>query len=92
MINKEQIEDATRAYLYSYDLALEEVKNPDLAVQVAMSVVMAVLMVNKPQQKQYNPFQLILESIAAKARQEAAEEETEKEGESDHDRQEDAGH
>lgn len=91
MISKDQIEDATRAYLYSYDLAFKEVRNPDLATQAAMSVVMAVLMVNKPQQKQVNPFQIIFESIAAQAQQRAAEEEIEKEGESDHDRPEDAG-
>lgn len=92
MISKDQIEDATRAYLYSYNLALKEAKNPNFAVQVATGVVMAVLLVNKPQPQQINPLQLILESMAEQARQEAAEKETEKEGESDHDRPEDAGH
>lgn len=88
MISKDQIEEATRAYLYSYNLALKEAKNPNFAVQVATGVVMAVLLVNKPQPQQINPLQLILESMAEQARQEAAE----KEGESDHDRPEDAGH
>ena len=96
MINKDQIEDATRAYLYSYNLALKEAKNPNFAVQVATGVVMAVLLVNKPQPQQISPLQLILESMAEQARQEAAktetEKEAEKEGESDHDRPEDAGH
>lgn len=52
MINKEMIEDATQIYLHSYTVALNETRNPNLAVQCATGVTM--VLANMVKQKQQN--------------------------------------
>lgn len=42
MINRDQVINATEAYLIAYDTALKHTKNPNLAVQVAAMVTMTV--------------------------------------------------
>lgn len=83
MINLDQIEGLTQAYLCSYNTALKEVRNPELAVQAATSIIMGILMVEQSRQPKIDPlrmFTAILQQAAQKNREE----------ESDHDRAEDA--
>ena len=40
MMDDERIESMTQNYIKSYKIALQEVKNPNLAIQIAASVVM----------------------------------------------------
>lgn len=51
MITKELIEDVTQVYLHSYTVALNETRNPNLAVQCATGVtmVLANMVRQKPQ-------------------------------------------
>jgi len=51
MITKEMIEDVTQAYLHSYTIALNETRNPNLAIQCATGVtmVLANMVRQKPQ-------------------------------------------
>ena len=42
MLNKEYVKDMTMAYIHSYNVAIQEVKNPNLATQIAMSVILAI--------------------------------------------------
>lgn len=75
MISKDLIEDSTMAYLHSYNVAMRETRNPNLATQVAMSVVMSLMIVMRPQEpKQMNPFEMI---VAAMAQQQREAEKTE---------------
>ena len=39
---KQQAEELTKAYIVSYNMAMKEVKNPELAVQIAGAVVTAI--------------------------------------------------
>lgn len=75
MISKDLIEDSTMAYLHSYNTAMRETRNPNLAVQVAMGVVMSLMTVMKPPEpKQINPLEMI---VAAMAQQQREAEKTE---------------
>lgn len=73
----------TTAYIHSYNLALKEVKNPDLAAQIAMAVIM-VIDLNAPKQS-VNPLELLFAQMATAAQQQREESE-----ENNHDRTEDA--
>jgi hypothetical protein len=53
MIDNAKIEEATLAYLHSYNVALRETRNPNLAVQAAMAVVFTVM--NKADSKPQEP-------------------------------------
>lgn len=84
MINFNQIESLTQAYLISYNTALKEVRNPELALQTATSIIMGILMVEQSQQPKIDPLQMftaILQWAAQKNREEA----------SGHDREENEG-
>lgn len=63
-MNREYVENLTMAYIYSYNTAMQEVKNPNFAVQVAMSVITTINMgeqIGKPVQ---NPLKILLEHMA----------------------------
>lgn len=73
----------TTAYIHSYNLALKEVKNPNLAAQIATAVIM-VIDLNAPKQS-VNPLELLFAQIATAAQQQKKESE-----ENNHDGTEDA--
>lgn len=74
MLNKVKIENTTKAYIHSYNIAMKITKNPDFAVQIALNVIMAMLAV-EPKEPVVNPFQMIIEQMAAQAQREGSEEE-----------------
>lgn len=57
-VNKELIEDATLTYLHSYNVALQATKNPNLAIQAAMSVTNSMVNIMSQQTKQMQPMDL----------------------------------
>lgn len=62
-MNKEFVENLTMAYIYSYSKAIQEVKNPNFATQIAMSVIATINMgeqIGKPVQ---NPLKILLEHM-----------------------------
>lgn len=71
----------TTAYIHSYNLALKEVKNPNLAAQIATAVIM-VIDLNAPKQS-VNPLELLFAQMATAAQQQREESE-----ENNHDRTE----
>ena len=73
----------TTAYIHSYNLALKEVKKPNLAAQIATAVIM-VIDLNAPKQS-VNPLELLFAQMATAAQQQREESE-----ENNHDRTEDA--
>ncbi|MEY8333459.1 hypothetical protein AALB53_10185 [Lachnospiraceae bacterium 47-T17] len=73
----------TTAYIHSYNLALKEVKNPNLAAQIATAVIM-VIDLNAPKQS-VNPLELLFAQMATAAQQQKKESE-----ENNHDGTEDA--
>lgn len=54
----------TTAYIHSYNLALKEVKNPNLAAQIATAVIM-VINTNIPEQPAVNPLAAFFAQLAA---------------------------
>lgn len=56
---EQKAEMLTTAYIHSYNLALKEVKNPNLAAQIATAVIM-VIDLNTPKQQAINPLELLL--------------------------------
>lgn len=54
----------TTAYIHSYNLALQEVKNPNLAAQIATAVIM-VINTNIPKQPAINPLAAFFAQLAA---------------------------
>ncbi len=67
---KQRTEMLTTAYIHSYNLALKEVRNPNLAAQIATSVIM-VIDLNAPRQQTINPLELLLAQMASKAQEQA---------------------
>lgn len=84
---KQKTELLTTAYIHSYNLALKEIKNPNLAAQIATAVIM-VIDLNTPKQQSVNPLELLFAQMAIAAQEQSKKEESE---ENDHDRSEDAG-
>ena len=74
----------TTAYIHSYNLALQEVRNPNLAAQIATAVIM-VIDLNTPKQQAINPLELLFAQMATAAQQQKKESE-----ENNHDGTEDA--
>lgn len=64
MIDKKHIDDLTMAYIYSYDKAMDETKNPNFAVQIAAGVT-AVVSAERQQERLsgLDPFKILLENI-----------------------------
>ncbi len=81
---EQRTEMLTTAYIHSYNLALKEVRNPNLAAQIAIAVIM-VIDLNIPRQQTINPLELLFAQIASKAQEQAGNEEKEAD---DHDRAE----
>ena len=65
MIKNEVVEDLTQAYIQSYLLAMNELHNPQLSIQVAMGVTMIVgQMIQNPSQRfEGNPFGVLFSAI-----------------------------
>ena len=74
----------TTAYICSYNLALKNVKNPNLAAQIATGVIM-IIDLNLPKQQTITPLELLFAQMATAAQQQREESE-----ENNHDRTEDA--
>lgn len=83
---EQKAEMLTTAYIHSYNLALKEVKNPNLAAQIATAVIM-VIDLNTPKQQAINPLELLFAQMAAAAQERTGKEESEVD---DHDRTENA--
>lgn len=76
MFDKNLVEDSTRAFIRAYTIALEETKNPNLAHQIAGSVLM-VLNMNKPRQT-INPLELMAAVFASQKKNDDGEDDNEK--------------
>ena len=61
---EQKAEMLTTAYIHSYNLALKEVKNPNLAAQIATAVIM-VINTNIPEQPAINPLAAFFAQLAA---------------------------
>ena len=61
---EQKAEMLTTAYIHSYNLALKEVKNPNLAAQMATAVIM-VINTNIPEQPAVNPLAAFFAQLAA---------------------------
>lgn len=73
MLSKEKTENTTRAYIHSYNVAMEMTRNPNLAVQIATNVIMVMLM-TEPKEPMFNPLQAVIEQMV-QAQNEGREEE-----------------
>lgn len=73
MLSKEKTENATQAYIHSYNVAMEMTRNPNLAVQIATNVIMVMLM-TEPKEPMFNPLQAVIEQMV-QAHNEGREEE-----------------
>lgn len=62
MTNINNVENLTQAYIVAYNTALKAVKNPDLAVHMAMSVIATIYMIDS-QNKPKDPFSQLAESL-----------------------------
>lgn len=64
MIDNNYVEGLTKAYIHAHNTAMNEVRNPQFAAQIATSVltVIALEMRNK-QQSGMNPFTMILGAV-----------------------------
>ncbi len=81
---KRRAEMLTTAYIHAYNLALKEVKNQNLAVQIAIAVTV-VIDLNASWQRTINPLEFLFAHMAAKAQEQARKEEREADN---HDREE----
>jgi len=70
MINKELVTDLTQAYTQSYLLSMDELHNPQLAIQVATGVTMVVgQMMQNPHRVEQNPLGVIFSAQKMKKKQ-----------------------
>jgi len=87
MVNEKLIQDATTAYLISYNQALKETRNPGIATAAAAGIAMTFMCLNKAEYAQGNPLEgvidSILQSVMAQAQQEADAEDNETEDETE---------
>ena len=79
---EQKAEMLTTAYIHSYNLALKEVKSPNLAAQIATAVIM-VINTNIPEQPAINPLAAFFAQLAEQQRKEPEPEPGEKEASSD---------
>lgn len=64
MINKELVTDLTQVYTQAYLSSMDELHNPQLAIQVAMGVTMVVgQMMQNPQRVEQNPLGMIFSAM-----------------------------
>lgn len=79
MIDLNQTEELTRAYLRSFNVALQETGNPNLATQVATAVIYTAAMVGKNNQPQISPMQFIAAALQQSMQETANEDRRRKE-------------
>ena len=60
---KNFIEDATKAYIISYNTAMEMTHNPNMAMQIASCVVLSYMSIMKPQQMQIDPMAAVMMAV-----------------------------
>lgn len=81
MINKELITDLTQAYTQSYLLSMDELHNPQLAIQVATGVTMVVgQMMQNPHRVEQNPLGMIFSAMMQNSKQKKADEDEKETG------------
>ena len=71
------IEDVTRAYIYSYNEAMKEYRNPNMAMNVAMGVSFAIASAVGNKQPRINPMDLIMAAVAKNMQEQTETEEEE---------------
>ena len=76
---EQKAEMLTTAYIHSYNLALKEVKNPNLAAQIATAVIM-VIDTNIPKQPAINPLAALFAQLAAQQPEPGKKEENDYDG------------
>lgn len=60
---KNFIEDATKAYIISYNTAMEMTHNPNMAMQIASCVVMSYMAITKPQEMKIDPMAAVMMAV-----------------------------
>lgn len=60
---KNFIEDATKAYIISYNTAMEMTHNPNMAMNVAGCVAMSFMAITKPQETQIDPMAAVMMAV-----------------------------
>lgn len=81
MMNEQRVEELTKAYIHSYNVALKETRNPNMAVQVATSVIMT--MNAMPEKRQaVNPLEMLM--MAAAMQSEGKKKDDDGKGGADH--------
>lgn len=64
MINAKDVENLTKAYLHSFNTALNEIHNPSLAGQVAATVLMSICSVILPREQQTaSPLETLMAAV-----------------------------
>ena len=74
MIDKDMIETLTLVYAHSYQVALKEIGNPELAIQIAMGVtgmIKAMDYQKTPNQTQVSPMDFLLAAMIQGVKPEA---------------------
>lgn len=57
------IEDATKAYIISYNTTMEMTHNPNMAMQIAACIVVSYMEVMKPQEMQIAPMAAVMMAV-----------------------------
>lgn len=60
---KNFIEDATKAYIISYNTAMEMTHNPNMAMQIAACVALSYMSIMKPQETQIDPTTAVMMAV-----------------------------
>lgn len=60
---KKFIEDATKAYIISYNTAMEMTHNPNMANNIAACVVMSYMSIMKPQEMKIDPMAAVMMAV-----------------------------
>lgn len=69
MISEEQAKKFTMAYLSAYKTAIEEIRNPNFANQIAASVIMTMAIAEEKAKPEINPLEVLFANIAKKVQQ-----------------------
>lgn len=77
---KNFIEDATKAYIISYNTAMEMTHNPNMAMQIAACVVLSFMTLKQMQQPQIDPMTAIMMAVGQQMTQKKPDDEDENEG------------
>lgn len=77
---KNFIEDATKAYIISYNTAMEMTHNPNMAMQIAACVVLSFMTLKQTQQPQIDPMTAIMMAVGQQMTQKKPDDEDENEG------------